>query len=254
MAKCKGCGKKGLFLKLQSGLCSMCLEKLFPDDHGPFGLTKDMFLNPEKYAKEEKPLERNSENEMPGMVTSENGSYVPLDTLPSVYDVNGIKIIDNNYYEITSVTNIDNAKNDIESLNEYLVKAKRVCKSIPEFKFEKEKLKFKFVSTVFVRDYCTLSFSPLTKTGKVPSHPIVLHINQGEHVHGKIFYDKNGEIARVEISISVVTKKALKPAGFSQEVTIHKMVCTKKNDKLSIRFIYRIKNGENKKIYDSESI
>lgn len=35
MAKCKGCGKWGLFLKLQNGLCSSCIDSLWSKDAKP---------------------------------------------------------------------------------------------------------------------------------------------------------------------------------------------------------------------------
>lgn len=43
MAKCKGCGKWGLFLKLQNGLCSSCIDSLWSKDAKPL-ISKEEFL------------------------------------------------------------------------------------------------------------------------------------------------------------------------------------------------------------------
>lgn len=251
MAKCKGCSRRGLFLKLQNGLCESCLDKLFPTETGPFGLTKDMFLNPEKHAVEDEPLKRDTQKEAAGIVIAQSGSKIPIDLLPTFYDLSGIKIIDNNYYEITSSENIERAKADAERLNEYIDKAKRRCRTLPDFRFRKELLNFKFNSRAFTRNYCMLSFAPLTKTGKVSSLPMDLHINQGEYFHGKIYYDATGNIGRAEISMLTV-KVTSTATTTRQDCRSHEIILTKQNGALDIRLIYRSDGGYRKKIYDSK--
>lgn len=253
MAKCKTCGRRGLFLKLEKSMCADCLNRLFPSGSEPFGLTKDMFLNPEKYIVEEEPIKRNTESEVRGMMTAEDGSKIPVEMLNGFYDCDGLKIIDHNYYELTSTQNIDRAKNDIECLNEHIDKAKRLCKSIPDFRFKKELLLFKFEPFAYTRNYCMMSFSPLTKAGKLCSAPMTLHIVQGEHLRGKIMYDKIGNITRAEVSINVVTRIE-KPTLIEQKCDVHKLVFTKQSDELNPRFIYRTKDNDRKKIYDSKAV
>lgn len=251
MAKCKGCGKSGLFLKIQNGLCSKCLESLFPSGQGAFGLTKDMFLNPDKYRVEPEPLLRNTSAEIEGMITALDGTKISRNILPSFFNLDGISIIDNNYYEITSASNIDRAKSDIISLNAYLDQAKRICRTLPDFRFQDTCLKFRFNPYAFSRDYSILSFSPLTKTGKVSNSPITLCINYTDNLHGKIMYDRDGNIFRAEVS-TLTTKVTKSTNCIRSECTVHCVILSKQDGILKIRLIYRTKGGKREKIYDSK--
>ena len=186
-------------------------------------------------------------------MTAEDGSKIPVEMLASFYDYEGFKIIDNNYYEITSKANIDRAKADIESLNEHIDNAKQLCKSIPDTRFKKEIILFKFDPFDYTRSYCMMSFSPLTKAGKLCGAPMTLHVAQGEYFRGKIMYDKTGSISRAEVSINVVTRIE-KPTLIQQKCDVHKMIFTKQDGELSTRLIYRTKDNDRKKIYDSKTV
>lgn len=251
MAKCKGCGRRGLFLRLQNNLCENCLDRLFPNGVGAFGMTKDMFLHPDKYFVEEKPLERGTANEVPNKITLSDGSKMPMEEVPTEYDLSGIKIIDSNCYEIISEENINRAKGDILRLNPLLDKAKHICNTLPSYRFKTGLLNFKFDPWASTRNYCTLSFSALTKTGKMPRHPVHLYIAQNENLHGEIFYGQNGNIDRAEIiMLTIVSYNS--PTEIIQKCDAYSIVLASMDHQLEIKYIYRHIDGIKKKIYDAK--
>jgi hypothetical protein len=251
MAKCKTCGKRGLFLKLQNGVCSACLNSIFPIRIGVAEITKDQFLHPEKYEVKEQPLKRDTDLERPGKITASDGSKIDIGLFDSPFTLEGIKVIDSHFYEITSAENIQRAKADILSLNEHIKASKRYCKTIPEFSFVESKLSFKFDPYALVRRYSILSFSPLTNTGKVSANPVTLHINHSDDLHGRIMYNRSGDINRVEI-ITSEKKETEKNGIINVSFTAHELIFTKQDGELRQRLIYRNKNGTKTKTYDSK--
>lgn len=253
MDKCKGCGRFKLFSKFEKGLCPSCLDRLFPDGGGAFGITKDMFLNSEKYMVEDKPLTRSLSDEIPGSVVTENGSRLDCSLLPSVFDFEGIKRIDGNLYELTSEKNIEKAKSDIISLNQYIDEAARFYSGVSAERFDPSMLKFRFDPYANTRYYCTICFAPLTKTGKPPKHQIKLRTMQKNDLSCEISYDNNGELSRVKIHHYTVDR-ITDGYSISCHTKGYQAVVAKENKTMKLRFVYSTNDGANVKIYDSKSI
>lgn len=252
MAKCKTCGKSGLFLRLQKGMCSSCLNSVFPMRIGAMEITKDNFLHPEKYEVKEEPLKRELSSEIDGKITASNGTKIEVGLFVCPYGIEGIAVIDNHFYEITSSENIKRAKADIISINARIRDAKRYCKTIPDYEFNESRLSFKFNPYSAIRRYSILSFAPLTKSGKVSLNPTTLHINYSDELHGKIMYNRAGSVNRIEI-ITSETKQVETNGVIKGSCTIHELVFVKREEEIITRFIYRNKNGTKTKVYDSET-
>lgn len=244
MAKCKGCGKWGLFLKLQNGLCSSCVDSLWSKDAKPL-ISKEEFLNRNAH----KPLPpdpvvmRDTGHVPEGHVVAGSGEFLPVESLPDVFAVDGISRIDHNFYEITSAGNIERAREDIWAMNALIEQANQKCSEVPLKLFRKEKINFRFSETAMSRDYCTLEFAPLTKTGKLPKYPIRLGINQKsgpDHydITGSIFYLKDGSVGKAELILhgnAVYTLNASAMDGV-----------------LAVKTIYRNEAGFRQRIYSCE--
>lgn len=201
MDKCKACGKFKLFSKFEKGLCSTCLNKLFPANEGAFGLTKDMFLNPEKYTVKEDPIRREKNLIPEGYFTDTDGRKIPISSVHFPFDPSGLMHIDHNFYEITSPDNIDIAKDFIMSLNSCLNDASAARNDFPAHRFVRNRLNFKFDPCVSSRNYCTVSFQRVS-ANNVPLHcKCRLGIHYTDDLFGEIIWDQDGSLDGAKLTL-----------------------------------------------------
>ena len=248
MARCNCCGKRGLFLRLQNGMCSECHEASL--NKPPVVVLREQ---PQIVVPDE-PIKRDTIHVPAEFVVTNNGQRMEKQLLPNVFRWDGIKRIDNNFYGITSQENIQTTKDEIMKLNAFLDEAANICKSIPDFRFRKSSLRFEYNPNANIRNYCMLSFNPMTASGKLPKAMVNLHFMQGEKLHGEIKFDGNGAVYRAEI-ITLVTERIEYPEQYriEQNATAHCIVLAIQGGELKIRFIYRNANGVKTKVYDSKT-
>lgn len=265
MAKCKGCGKWGLFLKLQNGLCSSCIDSLWSKDAKPL-ISKEEFLNHDAH----KPLPpdpvvmRDTGHVPEGHVVAGSGEFLPVESLPDVFAVDGISRIDHNFYEITSAGNIERAREDILTMNALIEQANQKCSEVPLKLFRKEKINFRFSETAMSRDYCTLEFAPLTKTGKLSKYPIrlgVIQVNKEsdpDHydITGSIFYLKDGSVGKADLILHervTLTEKVVDGRQVLQSnCTVYRLNIAVVDGALTVKTIYRNEAGFRQRIYSCE--
>jgi hypothetical protein len=248
MAVCKQCGKRGLFLKVREGLCPKCLDAQSRSLCASFACEQTS-ITPSIVPDE--PIKTNDEHVHMDSVVDIDGQLIEKQYLPDVFQWDGIRRIDKNFYILTSSENIQTATNAIMKLNSFLDEASIICKTIPNLRFDESQLNFKYDPTAYTLNQCTLSFSSRAPKGKPPKLIIDLVVFQNERIRGRIAFDKEGKICHAEVSASIVKREEY-PNRIIQTVTAHTVICTTQDGVLKIRLIYRIDGGYRNKVYDSK--
>jgi hypothetical protein len=114
------------------------------------------------------------------------------------FDLSKIRPMKNGVYLIGN-ENVPIAIRDILYLNLYLKEAPRKHPCFPLYQISANQLYFHENIVNGFSQYCFLSFSEPTKTGKQAKYPIVLHFHISDKLFGEIFYGQTGEIDKAHI-------------------------------------------------------
>ena len=150
--------------------------------------------------------------------------FAPLSPKSSVlkYDISKMRIVRECY--LPNKSDIENIRNDVIKLNDFLLQAKSLVKSFPLIQIKSEDLVFRFdkISRDEPTEFCTFTYSPYTPTGKPSKYPLKLgfwcartskerQVKQGRGfsiippngINGDIEFLANGEIGKARVIIAI---------------------------------------------------
>lgn len=146
---------------------------------------------------------------------------VSVNTSSLKYDVSKMKSIRGFY--LPNASDMDNIKNDVLQLNDYLAQSTSLVKSFPNIQIQADDLVFRFdkVSPDEATNFCTFIYAPNTPTGKSSKYPLKLgfycrrtsaekYTKSGnslllvaaDGINGEIDYLANGELGKARIIIT----------------------------------------------------
>lgn len=108
------------------------------------------------------------------------------------YDLSKLKKKDDIY--LLNGSNIEKAIADVLYLNLYLQEAPQKHPCFPYRQIKASDLCFKYNIVNGFSQFCFLTFTHLTKTGRQPKYPIVLHFHISPKLFGQIYYGQTAEI------------------------------------------------------------
>lgn len=161
------------------------------------------------------------------------------DTFLSEYDLIACRV-NTNYYVPISLQN--KISWDLMSLNDFIGKSREILRENIEL-ISDLNIRYNINSIDHYGNLTKIELMPLTKTGKIPKFPVVLHFNASKSIEwpnnntlfGHVFYFPDGEIGKAEI-ISWVNHNC------------YILSIAKKNNRLALRRIHTHDKETAKKI------
>ncbi len=172
-------------------------------------------------------------------IISKNDTILNKSDIPTKFDLNQIKLVYGNLYILCNQNDIENATNDILSLNDVFIEAHKICKESPKRTIKENNMHFTVRQINGTNVFNFIRFSPLTKTGKIQKHPVILHFNISENFFGELYYSQNSTVDKVRITIW-------------KKDDCYEIVAKNINNELAVNTIYTfdIETGKKIKIFD----
>ena len=125
------------------------------------------------------------------------------DTFLAEYDLIACKVNKNYYVPINLQNKISQ---DLMSLNDFIGKSREILRTNIEL-ISDLNIRYNINSIEHYENLTKIELMPLTKTGKIPKFPVVLHFNASKSIEwpnnntlfGHVFYFPDGKIGKAEV-------------------------------------------------------
>ena len=134
-------------------------------------------------------------------VLDKNNALRKKKDIPTKFNLNRVKATCGNLYILYDIQDIKNATEDILSLNTVFAEAHKLCKEVPKKTIKQNNMHFTERQVNGTNVFNFLRFTPLTKTGKISQHPVILHFNISEIFFGELYYSQDCAIDQARITI-----------------------------------------------------
>ena len=172
-------------------------------------------------------------------VLDKNNALRKKEDIPTKFNLNRVKVTCGNLYILYDIQDIKNAAEDILSLNTVFAEAHKLCKEVPKKTIKQNNMHFTERQVNGTNVFNFLRFTPLTKTGKISKHPVILHFNISENFFGELYYSQDCAVDKARITIW-------------KKDDCYEIVAKNINNKLAVNTIYTfdIETGKKIKIFD----
>nr|DAP80389.1 MAG TPA: hypothetical protein [Caudoviricetes sp.] len=189
MARCKQCGRFGLFLRLNEyDLCASCQQlnrEIAESVARAITGSNSPIIAPVK-AETEYPKK-------PTYIKDEEGKRISKRECVCLYDLSALLEVGANAYILGSDENKEQAIKDIMEIVRALKKARTICPEIPEVEANISALKFDYTEDDFDNGrIVAIRFCPKTPTGKQPLIQYGINYRFSDAFFGSVYYSKDG--------------------------------------------------------------